>query len=316
MNVLKKLSFVFVLFFSSAIFAFKASEFASILDSSESEEEIRKTSQEVLDEKLVGAAKKGSAQEIQALLCAGAYVDARDAAEDYGNTALICAAEAGHDEIVKILLNAGADICNTSCMGNTALHEAALQGHAGIAQTLLNAGVDARVVNYMGKTARDYAKERGHKNIDVLIKDHLQQITGSAGSGVTQEDYNDQLIDAAIHGNAEVIKTCLAAGANVEATACDLSVRKTALMLAAEKGNAEAVKALIAGGANIDAADDFGWTSLLSAIDKGHTGTVRILLAAGAAEQCDVKKLRECLASAAFRGNKEVVDLVQSYLEY
>lgn len=345
MNALKKSLFVFVLFSSSVVFALREDQAAALLERL-AREEIKKTPQEDLNEKLVDAAKKGRAQDVQTLLSAGAPTDvyayhnttalvvaaeeghvdvvkllvsagARvDAADIHSNTPLICAAGKGHEEIVQVLLRAGADVRLTNCMGSTALHGAALQGHAGIVQALLNAKVDARIENYMGKTARDIAREKGHTEIDTLIKNYLEP-AGSSASGLTREDYNDKLIAAVMKGDTETVITCLAAGADVDVTACvdNASYRKTALMIAAERGHAGAVSALIAGGATVNAADDYGWTALFIALDKAHTETVRILLAAGAAKKCNAKELEEFLMSAAYKGHREIVDLVRDYLK-
>lgn len=349
MNAIKNILLVLTLLCSSAVFAFKAGEFESILGRIAQEEKREKAPQEDLDGKVIDAAQKGDAKKLQALLSAGASANAHGAAENWGTPALVCAATAGHDKILEILVSAGANVDApdtqgvtaliaaaskgrldmveillkakakvdlTTCMNNTALHEAALSGHEKVVRALLNARINVRVENCMGKTARDYAREKGYKEIDTLIKNYLEP-AGSSASGLTREDYNDKLIAAVMKGDAETVKTCLAAGADVDVTACvdNASYRKTALMIAAERGYAGAVSALVAGGANVNAADDYGWTALFIALDKAHTETVSILLAAGAAQQCDQAALQEFLMSAAYRGNNQIVDLVQDHLK-
>jgi ankyrin repeat protein len=67
---------------------------------------------------------------VQLLLDAGSAVDAEDA---YGWTALRLATANGHDEVVELLLGAGAD-------PQSSLAVAVQQGHHEIAQLLRDAG--------------------------------------------------------------------------------------------------------------------------------------------------------------------------------
>lgn len=58
---------------------------------------------------------------VRELLAAGARVDEPDSS---GETALMCAAIGGHDEVAAALLGAGADVNTISAYGKTALSEA------------------------------------------------------------------------------------------------------------------------------------------------------------------------------------------------
>ena len=73
------------------------------------------------DEALQGAAMFGRADMVKLLLEAGADVEARD---EFGDTALHEAAKRGHAAVVKLLLEAGADMEARDESGDTALHEA------------------------------------------------------------------------------------------------------------------------------------------------------------------------------------------------
>lgn len=57
-----------------------------------------------------------------------------------GNTALTYACAAGHEEVVRVLLEQGADVEHHNENGHTPLMEAASGGHVGVAKILLAHG--------------------------------------------------------------------------------------------------------------------------------------------------------------------------------
>ena len=71
---------------------------------------------------------------------AGADKDA--AKSNSGTMALFIAAQNGHLEVVRLLLDAGSDKDAATTDGTTALLAAAHKGHLEIARLLLDAGVD------------------------------------------------------------------------------------------------------------------------------------------------------------------------------
>lgn len=91
---------------------------------------------------LLLAANDGQAPRVQALLAAGADIDARDLA---GATALMLAAHGGHAAVVQALLAAGADIDARDARNWSALMIAAQAGQLPVVLALAdaNAGLDA-----------------------------------------------------------------------------------------------------------------------------------------------------------------------------
>lgn len=83
-----------------------------------------------------------------------------------GQTLLHFAASKGSAEVVKMLLEAGADVnakereyrCNDDNCGRTPLHVAASKGNAEIVKMLLEAGADKTIRDAEDKTAADYVK--------------------------------------------------------------------------------------------------------------------------------------------------------------
>ena len=95
------------------------------------------TADELLNQKLIDAAKGNNIKGVREEIKLGADVNAKD---KYGDTALILAAWYGYTEVAKLLLAAGADVNAKDNGGYTALIWAAYYGHAEIAKMLRDAG--------------------------------------------------------------------------------------------------------------------------------------------------------------------------------
>lgn len=92
----------------------------------------------------------------------------------YGGTALIPACERGHVEVVKELLKTDVDINHVNKLGWTALLEAVILGTAGpqhqeIVRLLVDAGADRRIPDSEGVTALEHAKKRNLKEIVAIL---------------------------------------------------------------------------------------------------------------------------------------------------
>ena len=91
-----------------------------------------------LDRDFIHAVRNGETQTVQRLIAQGANINA---AEKYGQTALMIAAELGHTEIARLLVEQGANIHPVSnYYGYTALLWAARGGHADILRLLIAHG--------------------------------------------------------------------------------------------------------------------------------------------------------------------------------
>jgi len=88
---------------------------------------------------------------------------------DKGETALMFASERGHTRIVKLLIEAGADVNIQDHINHTALMVASCNGHAKIIKILIEARADVNLYNVNGYTALTYATANGYTKIIKLL---------------------------------------------------------------------------------------------------------------------------------------------------
>jgi ankyrin repeat protein len=118
------------------------------------------------------AVTRGDVAAVRALLRDGADVDARDR---HGQTALMLAAHAGHDDVIVVLLEHGAALNVTAKFGLSALMLAIVAGHPETARLLARAGADRSLrgtgaPGFAGKTAYDLAVARGMTDLYAALR--------------------------------------------------------------------------------------------------------------------------------------------------
>jgi hypothetical protein len=89
----------------------------------------------------------------------------------YGGTALIPAAERGHVETVRTLIESGVSVDHINDLGWTALLEAIILGNGGerhrqIVDMLLKAGANPDLADREGVTPLEHARSRGYREIE------------------------------------------------------------------------------------------------------------------------------------------------------
>jgi ankyrin repeat protein len=105
-----------------------------------------------------------------------ACVDSDGVDRKSGYTPLHYASRAGHLDIVRELLAAGAAVnAATTAGGATPLHRAAYAGHIDVVQVLIQAGAVVDLADSDGQTALDKATQQGHADVAELL---LRQING------------------------------------------------------------------------------------------------------------------------------------------
>jgi len=113
------------------------------------------------------AAGNGHTDVVRILIEHGAN---KDAADDYGQTALMCATAKGLVAVVEYLLEQGCDMDLVRYDGWTALHFAAAHDRLQVAHLLLRFGAKLDVRDNRGETPADLAIRNGHQRIADAIR--------------------------------------------------------------------------------------------------------------------------------------------------
>lgn len=93
----------------------------------------------------------------------------------YDGTALIAAAHLGHDEVVRLLIEAGAPLNHVNNLGWTALIEAVILGDGGqrhqkTVAYLIKAGADKSIADRGGATPLAHSRQRGYSELIKLLE--------------------------------------------------------------------------------------------------------------------------------------------------
>ena len=126
----------------------------------------------IQDSAFLYAGAEGFNEVLQLTLAAGADVAATNR---YGGTALIPASEHGHVETVRMLIAAGVPVNHVNNLGWTAMQEAVLLNNGGprqqeVVRLLLEAGADPAIRDPEGRTALQNAERLGFKELAAVIR--------------------------------------------------------------------------------------------------------------------------------------------------
>ncbi len=199
----------------------------------------------------------GTAPVVRELLSRGAEVHPLNNAR---NDALKAAAAAGDVEVLRVLLDHGADpnskaAIQASSGGNTALMVAAQCGHLEIVRMLLARGADVNVQTANGN-AVSHAAFTHRQEVVRLLLDHRADtnVRGNRIQSSRKDTGLTPLMYAAYNerNDATIVQWLLERGADVDARA---SSGETALSIARQRGRTRIVSALEAAGARDDAAE-------------------------------------------------------------
>ncbi|KAK3268434.1 hypothetical protein CYMTET_23064 [Cymbomonas tetramitiformis] len=248
---------------------------------------------------LHGAAEGGMVEMLRELVDKGADVDAEDGE---GHTALTVALAGGQEAAARALLEAGAGV--NAGTGRRPLHAAAERGTVELVRELLEKSAEVDAEDREGRTALTVALAFGQEAAARALLE--------AGAGVNAGTGRRPLHAAAERGTVELeaaARALLEAGAGVNA-----GTGRRPLHAAAEKGMVEMVRDLVDKGAEVDAEDGEGHTALTQALAGGKEAAARALLEAGAG--VDAGTGQRPLHAAAMKGTVEMVrELVEKGAE-
>ena len=239
---------------------------------------------------LMWAIIKGHIDIVKYLVEQGADLNAQD--ED-GWTVLMWAAQRGHIDIVRYLVEQGAEVNLQYKDGYTALMQAVREGHTSIVRYLVEHGADLSVQDRMGGTALMQAAQRGH--IDI-VRYLVEQ-----GAKVNVQDRNGgtALMQAAREGHIDIVRYLVEQEANIN---MQNEYGYTALIRTVQNRHIDIVRYLVEQGADVNASKGDGFTALPWAVLSGHIDIVRYLVEQGADIYARDKDGRTVLMLAAQRG--------------
>jgi ankyrin repeat protein len=276
------------------------------------------------------AANGGFTEVVKRLLAAGAVAEPDVRWHSY--TPLLLAARAGNLEIVRMLVDAGADTGVRTVDGETVLHFATVSGNVDVVRFVLPFNnVDEPDRN--GTTATlwactnpspeydamlDVLVEAGAK-LDIVDREDWSPFTALAANGrftalkmlVERHGYSVHFTTpgntnlayyAAEGGHFEMLRWLLGQGVecNIASTASTAEIGETPLYVAAEAGQLSALRLLVEAGANIHHKTQGGVTPLAIASRNGHGHVVRYLLRQGV--KATRKELEESVVNSTQPG--------------
>lgn len=204
---------------------------------------------------VIACIKNGDVGCVSVLLSRGGTAKGAD---EKGVPLLVIASEAKSATVVRLLLNAGADVNDAGTGDDTPICRAALFGHKEIAQTLLEAGAKASVIcdSEHGDSALMTAiRGAMYSGMPADLKDKIFNPEELRESADTKEEGNEkvskfnEMLATPSDDYLEIARLLLIRGADVNVIAkCDLG--ESALMYAAMAANVEMVKTLLAHGAD------------------------------------------------------------------
>lgn len=215
---------------------------------------------------LLWAAEHGHIDNVRLLIEQGADVDMQD--NRGGVSPLYWAAEQGHSEIVTILIENGANVDHGGAYDARPLHAAARHGHIDIVQLLIAQGAEVDPQNTSSITPLGYA----------VMNEHIRVVEMLLEQGVDASDQDrygyTPLNNAVADENSEIAQLLLDYGADVNL--------QTPLVGAARRGNYELVKLLIDYGADVNRPNRIDQTPLSVAVKHEHSNIIQLLIDHGA----------------------------------
>ncbi len=234
-----------------------------------------------------------------------------------GVTATHVAAQGGHLESVKMLIEANADVTVLDDEERTPLLLAVKGNYGDVASVLVEGGADPNT---------PYVDDEGESHnllLDSIIVENTDfaNLLISKGADIYSEDNQKvtTLLQASHRGMVDVVKALLDKNAidGVKTGWLDSASDEgiTPLIAACSEGHVEVAKLLIDAKADVNAKDKDQTNSLMAAAARGHTNIVELLLKAGANVN-DQNVDGHTALMFAYNGKNQVETLWERYTQF
>lgn len=251
------------------------------------------------ESELIGAVMARRVEAVDSLLAAGVAPNSRD---EEGTPALIIAVNGGELEVVKKLVEAGADVNarREAYFKSTALMEAGVRNDPQMVECLLDHGADLALQDTLGDTPLNWASYYGHQDLVALYLERGADWSVASKQGTA--------IDIALHrGHRGLVSFFVERGAGK-----NLSEEAQNLFRAIRGNNLEDVREAIKEGVPADQKDQLGTPALVLAAESGHEEILSYLLRKGAGKNAMNRVGESAMARAARFGHGDIVDRLLS----
>lgn len=272
--------------------------------------DVNKSAGEKYNTPLNSAINKGRHQIASLLINHGAdikTVNVKHINGDVNVSPLMILLPTGNPEIIKLILDSGADVNERTIFDATPLIQATMLGHIQIVKLLLQYSVDIDAQDRFGKTALIWAVERG--DLD-SIKELLSK---KVNLNIKNKDDLTALMLAALKGYDKIVELLIEHGANPN---IESKYWGSAFVLAISKSYAKICKLMLPYITDINKEYHDGSTALIEAIKVRSEEIVKVLLKAGVnpnkknkfGETPLILAIRDALNGGKY--NKEIVKLL------
>jgi ankyrin repeat protein len=196
-----------------------------------------------------------------------------DAKDEAGRTALYWASDMGHDKVVEMLLERGADINALGGYYGNALQAASARGNDKVVEILLERSADINAHGGHYGSVLQAALARGLDKVVQMLLDRGADINAQGGQ------YGSALQTASARGLDKVVQVLLDKGADINAQGGQYG---SALQTASARGLDKVVQMLLDKGADINAQGGEYGSALQAASAGGNDKVVQMLLDKGA----------------------------------
>ncbi|MBA8667320.1 ankyrin repeat domain-containing protein, partial [Holosporaceae bacterium 'Namur'] len=223
---------------------------------------------------------------------------------------LLILSPTGNSEVMKLIIDGGADVNERTIFEATPLIQASMFGHVKVVELLLQYPVDIDVRDKFGKTALIWAAEKGDLNIVEAL------VAKKVDPDIIDNEGMTALMIAALKGFDKIVEVLIKHGADAD---IESKYWGSALMIAISKSFAKIARIIMPNVLEVDKEFYDGSTALIKAVEVRNEEIVKALLKQGAGPNKQNRYLKCPLAIAVSdtlknsKSKKEIVKLLLKY---